>query len=116
MVFLADMVLLGAIVALSGFAGGAFMGWLVNWRLERKFENIKNSFAGAQGVTAKREISAEKQARIAQAIAEFADLKNQGMEMKDILLQLAPKYMDLAPELMQQFGIKLNLKDMIFGR
>lgn len=108
-----DFALLGLITGLSGFVGGSFIGYLVNWRTLRELTSVRAAVYSKQGVAAAAQMSDDQQARMAQAVQEYLAMKEQGMDNKQIIMALAPKYMDLAPALMKQFGIKFNLKTLL---
>lgn len=103
----------GLLIAFGGgLAGGFIARMFVDGhgfaRLEDEITSLRNTIRANKSVSAAEFRSAEKAARIGEAVQEYLALKEQGLEDKQILAKLAPKYLDLLPDVLKSLGISGN--------
>ena len=87
------------LIVVFGFTGGAFMGWLVNWRLELKFSSLKNKLASGDGTAGRAEADAE----MASAMAFALELHGQNKSFPEIIKEVAMKHPSVAIKFAKMF-------------
>lgn len=97
---------------IGGFVSRIIFDTYFGSKIERELMSIRNKIASPLGVNARAEYSAEQSERLALATSDYLTLKEQGLSNSEILKELAPKYMDLVPLLLKQFGGKNALKSI----
>lgn len=119
MVELSFIWLIGGGIALiiSGIVGGflarIFLDSFGYSKLEAEMISLRNKINGNLGVEVKAEKQKLKDERLAMAIAEYVALKESGADNAQILKELAPKYIDIAPEVLKMMGVKGGFKGLL---
>ena len=91
------------LVFFGGLLGGALIQLFVNGWVLRRLTSLENSIKGRSGQFKNQ----EQTQRLMEALAEASELHKQGKKPEEILKELAPRYLDLAPLLLK------NLKRFI---
>jgi len=107
----------GLALIISGIVGGFMARMFVDgWgyaRLENEINALRNKINSGLGVEAKAEKKIIKEERLAMAAADFAALKESGLSMPEIIKELAPKYIDIAPDILKMLGIKGGISGLL---
>ena len=109
----------GIVLVCAGLAGGfiarVFVDGFGYSKLEGEITSLRNKINGERGVEVRAEKQQIKDERLAQAMAEYLELKEQGLEMGVIIKLLAPKYIDIAPDVLKMLGVKGGIKGLLGG-
>jgi hypothetical protein len=94
-VFVADF----ATLAVFGFVGGLFCGWLSWWRTNSAIDNINKRLSSKMGVAAKDDNEQE----MVLAISEAAEMHANGATIPEIIKNIGMKHPAVAMHFVKQF-------------
>mgnify|MGYP003971096393 FL=1 len=104
-------------LVISGSVGGFISRMLLDGigyaKLDNRINALQNKINSGLGVTAKAEQKQLKDERMAQASADFMALKEEGKTNAEIMALLAPKYIDIAPDILKMFGVKGGIQGLL---